>query len=54
MSIKERLVVNTVKKEETFLIQCVEFAKMLGSEKWERKWEKTLMQFQYFKKRREM
>ncbi len=54
MSIKERLSVNNVKKEEDFLMQCVEFAKMLGSEKWERKWEKTLIQFQYMKRRREM
>ncbi len=54
MSIKEKLSVNTKKKEEEFLMQCVEFAKMLGSEKWERKWEKTLMQFQYLKKRREL
>ncbi len=54
ISIKERLAVNNVKKEEEFLNQCIEFAKMLGSQKWERKWEKTLMQFKYMKKRREI
>lgn len=54
MSIKERLAVNNTKKEEEFLTQCVEFAKLLGSEKWEKKWEKTLLQFQYLKRRREM
>lgn len=51
-SIKERICSNNVKSEEEFLAQCVEFAKMLGSEKWERKWEKTLMQFKYTKHRR--
>lgn len=54
ISIKERLAVNNVKKEEEFLNQCIEFAKMLGSQKWERKWEKTLMQYKYMKKRREI
>jgi uncharacterized protein len=46
-AIRERIVSNPIKKEETFLIQCVAFAKMLESEKWERKWEKTLVQFRY-------
>jgi len=54
ISIKERLSVSNIKKEEEFLVQCVEFAKMLGSQKWERKWEKTLMQYRYMKRRREM
>jgi len=53
MSIKQRLIVSETKNEEEFLSQCVEFAKMLGSEKWERKWEKTLLQYRYMKKRRE-
>jgi uncharacterized protein len=50
--IKEKLTGNVIKSEEKFLEQCVDFAKMLGSEKWERKWEKNLMQFQYLKKRK--
>jgi predicted nucleotidyltransferase len=54
ISIKERLAVNDIKKEEEFLNQCVDFARMLGSQKWERKWEKTLMQYKYMKKRREI
>lgn len=51
-AIKERLARSETKSEEKFLSQCVEFAKMLGSEKWERKWEKTLLQLKYIKKRR--
>lgn len=51
-AIKERLTGNAIKKEETFLAQCIDFARMLGSEKWADKWEKTLMQFNYLKKRR--
>ncbi|HOV25407.1 MAG TPA: nucleotidyltransferase domain-containing protein [Pseudobacteroides sp.] len=54
ISIKERLSVSNIKKEEDFLVQCVEFARMLGSQKWERKWEKTLMQYRYMKRRREI
>ena len=54
ISIKERLSVSNIKKEEEFLVQCVEFARMLGSQKWERKWEKTLMQYRYMKRRREI
>ncbi|MDP4182597.1 MAG: nucleotidyltransferase domain-containing protein [Bacillota bacterium] len=54
ITIKERLAANDVKKEEEFLNQCVDFARMLGSEKWERKWEKTLMQYKYMKRRREL
>lgn len=52
MSIRERLTKSRVKGEEVFLQQCVEFAKQFGSEKWERKWDKTLMQFKYRNNRR--
>ncbi|MCX7749800.1 MAG: nucleotidyltransferase domain-containing protein [Clostridia bacterium] len=52
-AIREKLMNNNIKGEEVFLAQCVEFARMLGSEKWAQKWEKTLMQFKYLKKRRE-
>ncbi len=51
-AIKEKLQRNERKDEEEFLMQCIEFARMMGSEKWERKWEKALMQYRYFKKRR--
>jgi uncharacterized protein len=51
-SIKERISNNARKSEEKFLIQCIEFAKMLESEKWERKWEKTLAQYRYLNNRR--
>jgi len=34
------------------LEQCIEFSKMLGSEKWERKFDKTLMQIKYRNSRR--
>lgn len=52
-AIKEKLAANSDKDEGRFLNQCIEFARMFGSEKWERKWEKTLMQFKYLKNRRE-
>jgi uncharacterized protein len=52
-AIKERMINSEVKREEIFLEQCVDFARILGSEKWAQKWEKTLMQFKYLKKRRE-
>lgn len=53
-SIKERIGRNGLKDEEVFMEQCVQFSKLFGSEKWERKWEKTLMQFRYSKGRRGM
>lgn len=52
MSIRERLTNNNIKSEEVFLEQCIEFSKMLGSEKWERKFDKTLMQIKYRNSRR--
>jgi uncharacterized protein len=52
-SIKERMLKNNNKDEGVFINQCIEFSRMLGSEKWERKWEKTLMQYKYLKQRRE-
>lgn len=52
MSIHSRLSKNTIKPEEKFLEQCIEFAKDLGSEKWGRKWEKVLLQHKYQKKRK--
>lgn len=52
MSIRERLFNNKTKSEEIFLQQCIEFSKMLGSEKWERKFDKTLMQIKYRNSRR--
>ncbi|MCX7709617.1 MAG: nucleotidyltransferase domain-containing protein [Clostridia bacterium] len=51
-AIKERIVRNEMKDEEEFLNQCIEFAKMMGSEKWQRKWEKTLLQYKYTRRRR--
>lgn len=53
-TIKERLTSsnNTRKSEEEFLEQCVEFARQMGSEKWERKWDRILMQFRYQKRRK--
>ena len=52
LSIRDRLVNNNIKGEEVFLSQCVEFSKLFGSEKWERKWERILMQFKYHSRRR--
>lgn len=52
MSIRERLASNKLKSEETFLQQCIDFSKKLGSEKWERKFDKTLMHFRYRNNRR--
>ncbi len=54
MSIKERLssTNNNRKSEEVFLEQCIDFSRQMGSEKWERKWDRTLLQFRYQKKRR--
>ncbi len=52
--IQEKLFKNNVKDEEVFLNQCVDFARMFESEKWAEKWEKTLMQFRYLRKRRKM
>lgn len=51
ITIRERLTKNSIKSEETFLEQCVEFAKNFGSEKWERKWDRALMQVKYHKRR---
>ena len=53
-TIKERLksVNNTRKSEEEFLVQCIDFARQMGSEKWERKWDRTLLQFRYQKRRK--
>lgn len=52
MSIRDRLVSNSRKGEEVFLSQCVEFSQLFGSEKWERKWERILLQFKYQRRRR--
>ncbi|PQQ68341.1 nucleotidyltransferase [Acetivibrio saccincola] len=52
LSIRDRLPNNNRKSEEIFLSQCVEFSKLFGSEKWERKWERILMQFRYHNRRR--
>lgn len=51
ISIKERLLSNTIKPEEEFLNQCIRFAKKMGSIKWEQKWEKVLMQYKYLHRR---
>lgn len=55
-AIKERLISvnNNRKSEEVFLEQCIDFSKQMGSEKWERKWDRTLMQFKYRKGRRSL
>jgi predicted nucleotidyltransferase len=50
-SIKERITSNNIKNEEVFINQCINFAKKLGSAKWEQKWEKVLMQYRYLKRR---
>lgn len=50
--IREKLSRNKLKNEEVFLQQCIEFSRLFGSEKWERKWDKTLMQFKYNNNRR--
>lgn len=50
--IREKLSKSRIKSEEDFLQQCISFAKLFGSEKWERKWDKTLMQFKYHNDRR--
>lgn len=54
MYIRERLANsnNNRKSEEVFLEQCIDFSKQMGSEKWERKWDRTLLQFRYQKKRK--
>lgn len=36
-AIKERVTSNTIKKEEEFINQCIKFAKIMGSTKWEQK-----------------
>ncbi|AEV68295.1 nucleotidyltransferase family protein [Acetivibrio clariflavus DSM 19732] len=53
-SIKERLTSdnNTRKSEEEFLVQCIDFSRQMGSEKWERKWDRILLQFRYQKRRK--
>lgn len=53
-SIKERLtsINNNRKNEEEFLEQCIDFSRQMGSEKWERKWDRILLQFRYQKRRR--
>jgi len=51
-AIKEKVTSNTIKKEEEFINQCINFAKMMGSNKWEQKWEKVLMQYRYLNRRR--
>jgi predicted nucleotidyltransferase len=53
-AIKERLTSsnNIRKTEEEFLEQCIDFSKQMGSEKWERKWDRTLLQFRYQKRRK--
>lgn len=53
-SIKERLtsINNTKKSEEEFLEQCIDFSRHMGSEKWERKWDRILLQFKYKKRRK--
>lgn len=54
MSIKSRLSNdnNTRKSEEAFLEQCIDFSRQMGSEKWERKWDRILLQVRYQKRRR--
>lgn len=52
-AIKERITNGSVKEEEEFINQCIEFAKIFGSDKWAQKWEKNLMQYKYLKKRRD-
>jgi uncharacterized protein len=51
-AIRERMASNNIKSEEIFINQCINFAKTLGSSKWEQKWEKVLMQYKYLKKRK--
>ncbi len=52
-AIRERIAANSVTDEENFIKQCIAFSKKMSSEKWRQKWEKTLMQYNYMKKRRE-
>ena len=52
ISIKERISSNTVKSEETFINQCIKFSREMGSNKWEQKWEKVLMQYRYLNRRK--
>jgi uncharacterized protein len=52
LSIREKISINNIKSEETFLEQCIKFAREMGSVKWEQKWEKVLMQYRYLKNRR--
>ncbi|HHV29652.1 nucleotidyltransferase domain-containing protein [Acetivibrio mesophilus] len=54
MSIRERMSNNKMKSEEMFLRQCIEFSKKIGSEKWERKFDKTLMHYKYRNNRRKL
>lgn len=51
-AIKEKVARSEVKDEEEFLNQCISFAKMLRSEKWQRKYEKALLQYKYIKRRK--
>lgn len=51
-AIRERMASNNIKSEEVFINQCITFAKRLGSQKWEQKWEKVLMQYKYLKRRK--
>lgn len=53
IKILNKLIAGSEKSEETFLAQCIDFARELGSEKWERKWEKTLMQYRMLKRRKD-
>ncbi|GAE87439.1 nucleotidyltransferase [Acetivibrio straminisolvens] len=52
MSIRERMINSKIKSEEVFLRQCIEFSKKIGSEKWVRKFDKTLMHYMYRNNRR--
>jgi len=54
MSIKERMLNSKIKSEEIFLRQCIEFSKKIGSEKWVRKFDKTLMHYMYRNNRKRL
>lgn len=53
VKLREQLTKNALKNEVHFLEQCIDFAKEMGSVKWEQKWERLLMQHKYLKTRRE-
>lgn len=53
VKILNRLINSKDKKEDEFLKQCIDFSRQLGSEKWERKWEKALMHYNIQKRKKE-